>query len=843
RFAGGAIANVRSDIIVDVSRFEGNLATTIRDGFGGAIANLGGSTPVISESIFLANRAFTGGALANAAGAAPLIQNCTFDDNVAADQTGGAGGAILNIRNVVASVEDCVFNRNSAWTGGAIASVDGSSIDIAGSTLTGNNAGAFSGAGGGALYNENADAVSVNATLFESNSGFAAGAVFNINPATTATFTDVDFLLNSGTASSSRGGGAVLNRDAADVRFLRTTFAGNTAYSGGAVRNENSTVSVTDSVFSENEAANFEGGNGGALANTGGSMASIANSNLDLNKAFRGGAVYGGSSSTLSIDSGSRLQSNEARGGSRATGGAIHIDSGAVAMLDGLTIDLNIAPVGGAVAIDSAELDAIATTLESNSASTSVGGSAGAISAVNSATVRLDACTVSGNQAYAGGGMRLTTGSTAVISNTLLSDNTAANAGGAIWASDATLTLDAATVSRNSTGTSFDSVGGGLALFNSGQWVVRNSRIESNSAYLGGGIYVAGLGSDLSVSDTMLLANTATSGFLSAGGALTVDGVLSATVDSCNIIGNQANTAGGISVRDAMMNIVNSAFIGNAATANNSRGGAMRVENSTLDVLHSTIADNTADLVSGLIFESEGQAGPSTATLTNSILYNGGNEVGIADASTVTITWSNVEGGYIGSGNISEDPKFSDLNGPDDVIGTADDVVFLAGDSPCIDAASSTVLPPELTTDLYGQARRIDDPLIPDTGFGPPPLPDMGASEFDGGSAGITDMFLSVMPVPLEPGREAEMEVTGALPGERVTIAASPFGLGRTPFIQYNVVLDLRQAQIIVPPVTADGSGRAQWSVQVRGELSGYRIWFQAMHDRAKSDVVVSRVR
>ena len=85
-----------------------------------------------------------------------------------------------------------------------------------------------------------------------------------------------------------------------------------------------------------------------------------------------------------------------------------------------------------------------------------------------------------------------------------------------------------------------------------------------------------------------------------------------------------------------------------------------------------------------------------------------------------TVTYSNVQGGWPGEGNINEYPLFKDA--------AADDLRLDAG-SPCIDAGDNTAvyLP---AFDYGGFPRKVDDPLTPDTGNGTPPIVDMGAYEY-----------------------------------------------------------------------------------------------------------------
>ena len=62
------------------------------------------------------------------------------------------------------------------------------------------------------------------------------------------------------------------------------------------------------------------------------------------------------------------------------------------------------------------------------------------------------------------------------------------------------------------------------------------------------------------------------------------------------------------------------------------------------------------------------------------------------------VTYSLVQGGYVGAGNINEDPEFVD---------SANDDLQLASDSPCIDAGDNTV-PGMPAVDLDGKPRFID---------------------------------------------------------------------------------------------------------------------------------------
>ena len=63
------------------------------------------------------------------------------------------------------------------------------------------------------------------------------------------------------------------------------------------------------------------------------------------------------------------------------------------------------------------------------------------------------------------------------------------------------------------------------------------------------------------------------------------------------------------------------------------------------------------------------------------------------------ITWSNVRGGYTGTGNISQDPKFT---------GSGDFPYRLDQDSPCIDAGDPSITTREVgEADFSGQNRMV----------------------------------------------------------------------------------------------------------------------------------------
>lgn len=156
-------------------------------------------------------------------------------------------------------------------------------------------------------------------------------------------------------------------------------------------------------------------------------------------------------------------------------------------------------------------------------------------------------------------------------------------------------------------------------------------------------------------------------------------------------------------------------------------GGAIRASGGT--IVGGTFTGNSARS-GGSVIHSSGE----TTTIVGSVIW--GNQPGappFSGGGALDVSYSNVQGGYAGIGNIDADPLFVDVPRGD---------LRLAAGSPCIDAGDNAAIPPDtsdldadgdvtepLPYDLAGGLRFQDDPSMPDTGSGTPPLVDMGAHE------------------------------------------------------------------------------------------------------------------
>jgi len=142
-------------------------------------------------------------------------------------------------------------------------------------------------------------------------------------------------------------------------------------------------------------------------------------------------------------------------------------------------------------------------------------------------------------------------------------------------------------------------------------------------------------------------------------------------------------------------------------------------------VTNCTFSDNSATSDGGGMYNIV----DSSSTVTNCILWGDSpNEIFDDENSSTTATYSDIGGGYAGTGNIDAEPNFVDANNPDPNLVD----LRLMPVSPCIDAAdSAALLPmPYSAIDLDGNIRFVDFPSITNTGSGPLEFLDMGAYEY-----------------------------------------------------------------------------------------------------------------
>jgi hypothetical protein len=287
------------------------------------------------------------------------------------------------------------------------------------------------------------------------------------------------------------------------------------------------------------------------------------------------------------------------------------------------------------------------------------------------------ACRVTRNTAhYAGGGIWVGNG-TPLIVNTVVSSNTSSKTGGGIVASYASPTIQESVVANNAS----RNYGGGMSAMGAGQSTLVATTISHNTARWGGGLY--GGNADLHAS-------------------------------SCRIDGNSAEQGAGIRVTYATLAVTNTFVVDNYATGDGP--GGIQFWQASGRLANATIAGNGASTGSGGIVFGTGDPAKQLVVFNSILFFNDGSDLSCSGGAC-SVTYSDVQEGFSGSGNISADPRFVDQTGGD---------YHLRGNSPAIDAGTSEGAP---ATDFEGDLRPIGGV-------------DMGADEF---SDELIDVYLPLV--------------------------------------------------------------------------------------------------
>jgi len=281
------------------------------------------------------------------------------------------------------------------------------------------------------------------------------------------------------------------------------------------------------------------------------------------------------------------------------------------------------------------------------------------------------------------------------------------------FAPDNNSTLDGFTITNGSTLGN----GGGILCGSSSSPTIANCIITDNEAFAGGGIS-CGASSAPYITNSIIQYNSVTGdNDQSNGGGIHASPFSRPTITNCIIKNNTSGRNGGglaFNTADEPW-IVNCIFSNNTAAVN---GGAISFKNSAPVITNCTFSNNSASSPGGAIACSNPLPGTAVA---NSILWGDSPNEITCDSATISVTYSDIEEGYTGEGNINADPKFVDEENGD---------FHLLNDSPCIDAGDNSALALPVT-DIDGDDRKIDDPAVADTGNGTLPIVDIGAYELN----------------------------------------------------------------------------------------------------------------
>eukprot|EP00271_Cylindrocystis_brebissonii_P012521 TRINITY_DN3118_c0_g1_i1.p1 TRINITY_DN3118_c0_g1~~TRINITY_DN3118_c0_g1_i1.p1 ORF type:complete len:1910 (+),score=429.54 TRINITY_DN3118_c0_g1_i1:489-6218(+) len=367
--------------------------------------------------------------------------NCTFKDN----NGGGGGGAVAVYGSGLVftgtpleqtELKDCTFEGNSAAKGGAVATYTTGSAAILGGHMSNNNA-----TQGGACIAQDSSDLTLSGVKCTDNFASQTGGCFDVTDLSTLVIASSDI---TGNQAVNEGGGGRATVTST-VTLTNTEFSQNKAQSGAGVRLDGGSTLTATTVTIDSNVATFEGGAffsshtasskwtashfsknsaviGAAILldsysamNTSG--CSFTQSLLGPAVELKGSAVFTDSNSAFSrnshpsgngaainadLDSNAHLSGTKFSSNSALLGGAIYAASTAtVTMTDGSFTGNFASENGGAVAVDgSSDVMLSGAVFTSNSAS----GSGGALALLGATSGSVKLCTFAANQAGKNGG-------------------------------------------------------------------------------------------------------------------------------------------------------------------------------------------------------------------------------------------------------------------------------------------------------------------------------------------------------------------------------------------------------------------------------------------------------
>lgn len=603
---GGAIAATDNTVLIRNSTVFANQASGVSGSGGGLLVN-DGSVRVIDSS-FVAN-------LANRAGGAIEIIDGSLTVNNSA--LGGPGVTDGNIAGPAGTA--------NPGNGGAIhvTGTSGTMVSLNGGSVQNN----FAAAEGGGLWNQAGSSMNVNGTTISGNiadgdpADQGGGGVFNNGGM--MRLRNLTLADNVATGSLGSGGGA-FSVDGL-LSMINVTVTGNMANrAGGGIEVVDGQFFMVDSVLGGMNAAdgNIAGpvltanpGNGGGYHVSGNLTDSYFRNVLVQNNvaAREGGGLWNQSGSTMRVVD-SEILDNTASGASSDDGGGGIFNSGGTLRIRDSHIVGNIADgtlgSGGGIFSTAGLVSVRDTTIAANIANRAGGGIEVVDGRVNLRDTILGGTTVAdGNIAGQGvaaspgngGGLHVTgsTGTEVVVRGGSVQNNVAASEGGGLWnqAGSTLVVRSGARVSDNvASGAAADEGGGGI--FNNG--------------------------GTLRVLDSIVADNFADGASGSGGGLLTTDGLI--TIRDSVFSGNTANRAGGgFEIIEGMLLILDSVLEDNIAgptgSQNPGNGGGVHVTGAAAFTLidNSIVRNNFAANEGGGLWNQTG----STMNVANGSVVTG----------------------------------------------------------------------------------------------------------------------------------------------------------------------------------------------------------------------------
>jgi hypothetical protein len=366
-------------------------------------------------------------------------------------------------------------------------------------------------------------------------------------------------------------------------------------------------------------------------------------------------------------------------------------------------------------------------------------------------------CSFTNNGAHFGGAIFAHTGSAPTVTGCNFSANRANSYGGAVYNNSPNDPRSNAQYSNcNFTGNyTINSGGGGAGMFNNSSSPFLNhcSFSNNNSSYYGGGIYNY-LSSSPAIVSCTFTSNTSAM----FGGGIFNDPLTVATIINSVFSGNFSQFGGGMlnsgrakvtgctftnnSVASYGAGVYNSGaaivstysnciFSGNYTINFGGGGGGMFNNGTSVTMINCTLQGNNADF-GGAIHNWIA----TNTYVNNSLVWGNSSAIYNENNSSATVQYSDVQGGYYGTGNLNVDPLFVNVSlspGPDGIWGTQDDGLRLQQCSPAINTGNNSLIAFGVTKDISG-APRIQYSIV-DMGAFESGVPPCGSLMVNAGTA------------------------------------------------------------------------------------------------------------
>jgi hypothetical protein len=742
--SGGGMYNEYSSPTVNNCTFIGN-STNGYYGYGGGMYNGNQSSPTVTNCIFTGNSAGIGGGMCNYSYYSPTLTNCTFAGNSA-----GEGGGIYNYSYDILRLTNCTFSGNSAATnGGGLDNVSGNTM-LTNCTFSGNSAGE-----GGGIYYAYGYATITNCIFW--NNTAPTGAQIQISGGNISYCNIQGGWEGTGNIDSdplfvdANGPDDIIGTLDDNLRLLPgspcTDAGDNTAVPVGVVTDlddlprfaddplisdtGNGTPPIVDMGAYEYQPpplyvdASATGANdGSSWANAYKYLQNALTATLSSNSILVAQGTYRPDENTSNPDGTDdrtatfQLKNDVAIYGGFPTGGGTWesrdpniyetILSGDIGVADNNSdnsyhvvtgSDINSTSILDGFTITAGNTDGLSTNVtgagiyDSNGSPTVtnckfIGNSAngypnsygGGMYNGNYSSPTVTNCTFIGNSAYSyysysyGGGMYNSNYSSPTVTNCTFIGNSAYLYGGGMCNES----YSSPTLTNCTFNGNSGYYGGGMCNYNSSNPMVTNCTFTGNSGYYGGGMC------NYNSSNPM--------------------------VTNCTFTGNSGYYGGGMcNANGSSPSATNCSFSGNSAT-NNGGGMCNYYYGGNPTVANCIFWSNTAP------------SGPQ--------IYN--------VEGSVTVSFSDVQGVWAGTGNINANPLFVDADGPDNIFGTEDDNLRLSDGSPCIDKGNNAGVPADIA-DLDGNGNTTEPtpldldlrPRFVDGDFNGTIVVDMGAYEYE----------------------------------------------------------------------------------------------------------------